>query len=73
MRLTLKSARVNLNLTQEEAARNLGISRSKLKNWESGRSFPKQPEIEKLCELYRVTYDQIDFCPEHHKKICSKN
>ena len=59
--ITLKAARVNTGLTQAEVAEKLKISTGTLKNWESGKTFPKQPQIEALCELYGVTYDNLFF------------
>lgn len=59
--MTLKAARVNAGLTQEKAAKEIGISVSTLKNWENGISFPKQPHIMKLCNVYNVNYDDIFF------------
>lgn len=59
--ITLKAARVNAGFTQAMVAEKLGMSVSTIKNWENGNSFPKQPAIEKLCELYGVTYDNIKF------------
>ena len=38
MKITLKSARVNANLTQLEAAKRLGVTRETLSNWETGDS-----------------------------------
>lgn len=59
--ITLKAARVNAGLTQSEVAGKLKISTGTLKNWEKGKTFPKQPQIEALCELYSVTYDNLFF------------
>lgn len=59
--ITLKAARVNVELTQSAVAEKLGVSISTIKNWETGKTFPKQPMIEKLCELYGVAYDNIFF------------
>lgn len=59
--ITLRAARVNVGLTQAAVARKLDISVSTLKNWETSKTFPKQPMIEKLCELYGVAYDHIFF------------
>lgn len=62
-KIKLRAARVNAGLSQKEAASILGVSNKTLLNWEKGKSFPKQPMIEKLCELYGVSYDAIDFRP----------
>lgn len=59
--ITLKAARVNAGYTQEEAAKLLGVSVSTLKNWEKSLTFPKQPQILAICNLYGVAYDNIIF------------
>lgn len=60
-KISLKAARVNTGLSQKEAANKLGISNKTLCSWENGKTFPDQPMIEKVCTLYGVTYDMIDF------------
>lgn len=60
-KITLKAARVNAGYSQKEAAEILSISNKTLCSWENGKTFPDQPMIEKLCVLYGVTYDMIDF------------
>ena len=60
-KIKLKAARVNKGLTQEQVATAINRSVSTIKNWEKGISFPKQPDIEKMCDLYGIPYDGIDF------------
>lgn len=60
-KISLKAARVNAGYSQKEAARLLGVSNKTLCNWENGKTFPGQPAIERICTLYGVTYDMIDF------------
>lgn len=60
-KMTLEAARRNAKLTQAEAAKKLDVAVSTLRNWEKGNTFPKQPAIEKMCELYGVPYDYISF------------
>lgn len=60
-KITLKAARVNAGFTQERAAELLGISVSTLKNWEYGKTFPTKPMIDKICELYGISYDVLFF------------
>ena len=61
MKISLKAARINAGLNQTAAAHQIGVSVSTLKLWETGKTFPKQPMIEKLCEVYGVSYDQLNF------------
>jgi DNA-binding XRE family transcriptional regulator len=60
-KISLKAARVNAGLSQKDAAKALGISNKTLCSWENRKTFPDQPMIEKICVLYGVTYDMIDF------------
>ena len=65
IKITLASARVNAGLTQKEAAVKLGVSNKTLSSWENGESFPDALQIEKICELYGVPYDNINFLPSN--------
>lgn len=62
-KISLAAARVNAGLTQKEAAAMLNVSNKTLGSWESGTSFPDAKQIEKICELYVVSYDNINFLP----------
>lgn len=59
--MSLKAIRIDRKLTQKQVAEALNVAISTVKNWENGVTFPKQPAIEKLCELYKVPYDFIRF------------
>ena len=60
-KITLKAARVNANLSQGEAAKRLGIAVSTLRNWESGKTFPNKPKIDRICEVYGIGFDVLFF------------
>lgn len=60
-KITLKAARVNVNMTQTEAAEKIGVAVSTLRNWEAGKTFPNKPMIDKLCEVYGVPFDVLFF------------
>lgn len=62
-KITLSAARVNAGYSQKAAAKLLDISNKTLCSWEKGKTFPEQPMIEKLCNLYGVTYDMLNFAP----------
>lgn len=62
-KITLSAARVNAGYSQKKAAELLGISNSTLCSWEKGKTFPDQPMIDKICDLYGVAYDMINFVP----------
>ena len=64
-KMTLKAARVNVGLSQKAAASDLGVSNKTLGNWESGLSFPKADQIASICNLYKVSYDDLIFLPSN--------
>lgn len=61
MKITLKAARVNAGFTQKEAAKELGVSNKTVCNWELGESVPNIKQVELLCGLYGVEYDNLIF------------
>lgn len=61
MKLTLKAIRTNKNLSQEEAAKLIGISVDTLGNYERGKSFPDIPVLKRIEEVYEIKYDNINF------------
>jgi transcriptional regulator with XRE-family HTH domain len=61
VKFNLDAARVNAGLSQKEAADSLGISNKTLCSWENYLTFPGADMIPKICELYGIPYDQINF------------
>ena len=61
MKLSLKAARTNVNLTQQQAADELKVSRDTISNWETGKSFPDALKIREIEKLYNIAYDDIIF------------
>lgn len=66
MKITLKAARINANLTQVESAKMLDVNKQTISNWEKGNSFPDAKQIEKIEKLYRVSYDDINFLQNNY-------
>ena len=62
-KISLEAARANAGLTQKEVAEKLGISNKTVCSWEKGKSFPDARQIDALCTLYGVPYDNINFLP----------
>lgn len=63
--MKLRALRVNVGLTQKEAAEKLGISPSMLGSYERGESMPNVVMIKKFEALYNTRYEDIDFlCSE---------
>lgn len=65
MGITLKAARINANLNQNEAAKLIGVTTETLSNWERGKSFPDVPKIMKIEETYKLSYSDIIFLPSN--------
>lgn len=65
MQISLKAARVNANLNQEEAAKRLGISVTTLIKWERYPEHISSLEQRKISEVYRMPVDYINFLPSH--------
>lgn len=61
--ITLKAARVNKNLTREEAAKLLNISVKALAMYELGKTSPTVKVVKRMEDLYEVNYNDIDFLP----------
>lgn len=60
-KVTLKAARINKGLTQDEAAKSIGISVFTLANYEAGKSFPDIPVLKRIEDVYGVPYHQLIF------------
>ena len=61
VKFSLAAARVNAGLSQKEAANALGISNKTLCRWENYQTYPSADMVLKICELYGIPYDQINF------------
>ena len=66
--ISLAAARVNANMTQDEVAKAMNVSKSTIINWEKGRNSPKYSKMVKLCEIYKMPLDYI-FLPEPLPKV----
>lgn len=58
-KITIRSARVNKGLTQEQASKALGIHETTLLRWEKDSSCIPAKMVEKMLELYDVPFDHI--------------
>lgn len=62
-KITLAAARVNAGLSQQEAAKALGVSVATLQNYESGKTVPQWGTVQKIEAVYNFPADFI-FCRE---------
>lgn len=63
MKLTLKAARINKGLSQEKAAKLIGVSVDTLGNYEKSLTYPDVPILKKIEEVYNIEYSNIIFLP----------
>ena len=63
LKITLEAARINAGLNQKSAAAALKISNKTLCKWENGKSFPDAKQIDAICALYGLEFDNINFYP----------
>lgn len=64
MLLTLKAARVNKGLTQDIVAKQLGITKGTLVNYEKYRTIPDISIAKRMASLYGVSVESLIFLPE---------
>ena len=59
LKISLKAARVNANLSQENVAKKMKKSKVTINNWENGKIEIDYGNLTELCRLYSVTMDDI--------------
>lgn len=64
VKMTLKAARINVNMNQSEAGKAIGVSENVISNWERGISFPDALQLKRIEEVYGVGYDNLIFLPK---------
>lgn len=55
----IKEARLTAQLTQEQAAETLGVSRQTISNWENNKTYPDIVSVIKMSDLYAVSLDHL--------------
>lgn len=61
--ISLASARVNAEMTQEEVAKHMRVGKQTIVSWEKGTSEPKMSQGLELSKLYGIPIDYI-FLPK---------
>lgn len=82
----IREARINAQLTQEQAAVALGVSRQTMSNWENGKTYPDILSVIKMSDLYSISLDcllkekeelpvadYMDYLEESTNTVKSKN
>ena len=55
----IKKARLKVGLTQSEVAEKLGVAQAQYARWENGGRNPKDETVEKLSEIFEVSFDYL--------------
>ncbi len=55
----LRQIRKDNNLSQEQLAEKLGVSRQAVSKWESGQSYPEMDKVLLICKLFNYNIDQL--------------
>ena len=55
----LKEARLKKNMTQEEVAEKIFVSRQSISNWENNKTYPDIGNVISLSDLYDVSLDEL--------------
>ncbi len=66
MQISLRSARINANLSQEQLAKKLGVHRQTIKNWEKNPAKLTIEKAESICEVLNVNMSDIFFGTNLH-------
>lgn len=59
LQISLAAARVNAEMTQDDVAKEMHISKQTIVNWEKGKSEPTISQAKSLAELYKIKLDYI--------------
>lgn len=55
----IKNARTSANLTQEQVAEALDVSRQTVSNWENEKTYPDIVSVIKMSDLYNISLDHL--------------
>ena len=58
-RENLQYLRGTRNMTQEQLAMLLGVSRQAISKWESEKAYPEMDKLLMICDLFGVTLDDL--------------
>ena len=51
--------RVVNNMSQEELAKALNVTRQSISKWESGETLPQIDKVKEICDLFKITADEL--------------
>lgn len=64
----IKNLRIKRNITQEELAEKLFVTRQAISRWEVGKSIPDYDTLLKLCDYYQISIEELLFNKKNIKE-----
>ena len=55
----IKNARIQVKLTQQQAAEAIGVNRQTISNWENGKTYPDIVSVVKMSDVYHINLDAL--------------
>lgn len=68
IQISLAAARVNAQMTQEEVAKKMNVSKNTVVNWEKGKTEPSISQSKQISKIYNMPLDYI-FCQQNQIKF----
>ena len=59
IQISLAAARVNAQMTQEEVAKKMNVSKNTVVNWEKGKTEPSISQSKQISKIYKIPLDYI--------------
>lgn len=72
----LRKIRKENNLSQEQLAEKLNVSRQSVSKWESGQAYPEMDKVIQICQLFNISVDDLlnqDIKELNNNKIAKSN
>ena len=66
MKLTLKGIRNNLDLTQEEMAKRLNVSKKTYQKYEDYTAYPNIKAVKEILKMSNADFNDVIFLPEDY-------
>jgi len=64
---SIKDLRKKKNMTQDELAEKLNVTRQAVSNWENGKTQPDIETLTRLAEVFEVSVERIIYGKEKHR------
>ena len=72
----IKKIRKENNLSQEQLAEKLGVSRQSVSKWESNQAYPEMEKMLQICQIFNLNIDELlnqDFKEVNNSKQAKNN